>query len=305
MIFKSVKNGPLVWPTIEENGVTKPRENSELSHAEAIQADCDVKATNIILQGLPPEVYALLVKPTIWMHMTDYDELNTAKVALMANLSHYGSDVLAEKAQQLEPKLYDGNVIMNTYAITIPDSEETLMLAEESHPSPSCTPTKVAVPKELPKSVEISDLNANLHEQGLIIAAQKDELRKLKGKALVDNVVTTHTIAPEMLKIDVAPLAPRLLNNKTSHSDYLRITQEQAVILREVVEQGKSQNPLNNSLDSALPPRKPTVLETDTSKPEVRLVYSKKPRKSKTNVTVIKLKIIKSISANNKKPSKS
>nr|GEV39906.1 hypothetical protein [Tanacetum cinerariifolium] len=26
---------------------------------EAIQADCDVKATNIILQGLPPEVYAL------------------------------------------------------------------------------------------------------------------------------------------------------------------------------------------------------------------------------------------------------
>nr|GFB15689.1 hypothetical protein [Tanacetum cinerariifolium] len=28
--------------------------------SEAIQADCDVKATNIILQGLPPEVYALV-----------------------------------------------------------------------------------------------------------------------------------------------------------------------------------------------------------------------------------------------------
>ncbi|GKG43535.1 hypothetical protein Tco_0480219, partial [Tanacetum coccineum] len=27
---------------------------------------------------------------------SDYDELNTAKVALMANLSHYGSDALAE-----------------------------------------------------------------------------------------------------------------------------------------------------------------------------------------------------------------
>nr|GFA87823.1 integrase, catalytic region, zinc finger, CCHC-type, peptidase aspartic, catalytic [Tanacetum cinerariifolium] len=33
---------------------------SKLSAAEAIQADCDVKATNIILQGLPPEVYALV-----------------------------------------------------------------------------------------------------------------------------------------------------------------------------------------------------------------------------------------------------
>ncbi|GJZ09268.1 hypothetical protein Tco_0543551 [Tanacetum coccineum] len=58
-------------------------------------------------------------------------------------------------------------------------------------------------------------------------------------------------ITPEMLKIDVEPVAPRLLNNMTAHSEYLRHTQEQAVILREIVEQGKSQNPLNNSLDSA------------------------------------------------------
>ncbi|GJV94028.1 hypothetical protein Tco_1541841 [Tanacetum coccineum] len=54
-----------------------------------------------------------------------------------------------------------------------------------------------------------------------------------------------------MLKIDVEPIAPRLLNNRTAHSDYLRHTQEQAVILREVVEQGKSLNPLNNSFNSA------------------------------------------------------
>ncbi|GJY47888.1 hypothetical protein Tco_0437844 [Tanacetum coccineum] len=95
------------------------------------------------------------------------------------------------KAQQLEPKLYDGNVIKNTYKITIPDSEETLMLAEESRskmllkqqdlivlekkvnttpvdyassmnssdPSPSCRPTKVEVPKELPK---VSMVNMSL-----------------------------------------------------------------------------------------------------------------------------------------------
>ncbi|GKB20032.1 hypothetical protein Tco_0853955 [Tanacetum coccineum] len=51
--------------------------------------------------------------------------------------------------------------------------------------------------------------------------------------------------------------------------------------------------------------RKPTALEIDTPKPVVTLVYSRKPRKSKTNVPVRKPKIIKSISANNKKPSKS
>ncbi|GJU90381.1 hypothetical protein Tco_1302804, partial [Tanacetum coccineum] len=37
-----------------------------------------------------------------------------------------------KKAQQLEPKLYDGSIIKNTSAILIPNFEETLMLAEES-----------------------------------------------------------------------------------------------------------------------------------------------------------------------------
>ncbi|GJT49523.1 hypothetical protein Tco_0975680 [Tanacetum coccineum] len=46
-------------PSIEENGVARPKKYSELSAIEAIQADCDIKATNIILQRLPPEVYAL------------------------------------------------------------------------------------------------------------------------------------------------------------------------------------------------------------------------------------------------------
>ncbi|GJS32360.1 retrovirus-related pol polyprotein from transposon TNT 1-94, partial [Tanacetum coccineum] len=60
MILESVENGPLIWPSIEENGVTRPKKYSELSATKAIQADCDIKATNIILQGLPPEVYALV-----------------------------------------------------------------------------------------------------------------------------------------------------------------------------------------------------------------------------------------------------
>ncbi|GJZ43115.1 hypothetical protein Tco_0590370 [Tanacetum coccineum] len=60
MILESVENGPLIWPTIEENRVTRPKKYSESSATKAIQADCDVKATNIILQGLPPEVYALV-----------------------------------------------------------------------------------------------------------------------------------------------------------------------------------------------------------------------------------------------------
>nr|GEZ12476.1 hypothetical protein [Tanacetum cinerariifolium] len=60
MILESVEHDPLLWPTVEENGVTRLKKYSELSTTEAIQAECDVKATNIILQGLPPEVYPLV-----------------------------------------------------------------------------------------------------------------------------------------------------------------------------------------------------------------------------------------------------
>ncbi|GJS46379.1 hypothetical protein Tco_0596500 [Tanacetum coccineum] len=604
MILESVENGPLIWPMIKENGLTRPRKYSELTPADAIQVDCDVKATNIILQGLPPEVYALVsnhkVAKELWeriqllmqgtsltkqereyvklvrdLHTTnidqlhaylgqhefhanevrlmhernsdplalvehhkmdqlafledlgivegqatqtvithnaayqaddldaydsDCDELNTAKVALMANLSHYGSDALVEahnhdnvnnnminqvvqamssskqsnvvnhseteitsdsniipysqyviesqqaavqnsnssaqqdalilsvieqlktqvvnctkinldnksvndtltaelerykeqvkvlkegqnvdlrsndnvsdssaqsveidrlkqtlsehlkekeslmqtvtllkndfkkeesrnidreialekkikqldnivfkrdqsaqtvhmltkpqffydhttkqalgfqnpfylkKAQQLEPKLYDGNVIKNTSAIVIPDSEETLMLAEESRskmllkqkdpmmlekkvnttpvdyvnsvnspePTLSSRPTKVEVPKELPK---VSMVNTSLkklkyHLAGFDVVVKERTTPtaitevswgKLKGKAVVDNFVTKHTIDLEMLKIDVEPVTSKLLNKMTAHSA-IKHTQEEAAVLRD------------------------------------------------------------------------
>ncbi|GJU56543.1 retrovirus-related pol polyprotein from transposon TNT 1-94 [Tanacetum coccineum] len=229
-------------------------------------------------------------------------------------------------------------------------------------------------------------------------APLKDELRKLKGKGLADNVVSKHTIDPEMLKIDVEYLNPRLLNNRPAHSDYLKHTQEEAAILRggtrkitksskwilrlclsktyfklnansellcvncngcmlsdnydlcvldfinDVNARNKSKSvkkspkkkvwkptrkvftnigytlrptdrtftivgnacPLTRITTTAeVPLRKPTALESDTPKPVVTLVYSRKPRKSKTNVPVSKPKNIKSLSANKKEPSKS
>nr|GEU83574.1 hypothetical protein [Tanacetum cinerariifolium] len=269
---------------------------------------------------------------------SDCDEINTAKVALMANLSYYGSDDLVEihnhdnvnhnlinqtmqampfskqlnivnqseteitndsniipysqyKAQELEPELYDGNIIEKTNAIVICDSEETLMLAEESHfktrfipqtelyaeqafwsqnsmnspePTPSTRPTKVEskekdmVIKKLKERIkylsgnmkedkikkeleEIETINIELdhREKVLVITALKDNIRKLKGKAVVDYVVTSHPINSELLKVDVAQLAPKLQNNGTAHSNYLKHSQEETVTLREIVEQGR------------------------------------------------------------------
>ncbi|GJT77128.1 hypothetical protein Tco_1043853 [Tanacetum coccineum] len=70
MILNLVKEGPLDWGTIEADGVTKPKTYEELSKKEKHQVDCDLKATNIVLQGLPPDVYSLVnhrnVAKEIW-----------------------------------------------------------------------------------------------------------------------------------------------------------------------------------------------------------------------------------------------
>ncbi|GJV44595.1 hypothetical protein Tco_1429131 [Tanacetum coccineum] len=59
-----------------------------------------------------------------------------------------------------------------------------------------------------------------IKEKDLVITTLKNELRKVKGKDLANNVVTKHTIAPEMLKIDVEPIAPRLQIIETIHVDF-------------------------------------------------------------------------------------
>ncbi|GJW18704.1 retrovirus-related pol polyprotein from transposon TNT 1-94 [Tanacetum coccineum] len=71
IILNFVLNGPLVWPTIvEENGTSRTKKYEELLVAKKLQADSDLKATNIVLQGLPPDVYAIVnhhkVSKEIW-----------------------------------------------------------------------------------------------------------------------------------------------------------------------------------------------------------------------------------------------
>nr|GEV25985.1 retrovirus-related Pol polyprotein from transposon TNT 1-94 [Tanacetum cinerariifolium] len=101
------------------------------------------------------------------------------------------------------------------------------------------------------KSAENSNLNASLQEIFLVIKSLKDTLSKLKGKAVVNEAIHLHYIDPELLKIDVAPLAPKLRNNRTTHNDYLKSTQEETATLREIVKNKRLLNPLNTSLDYA------------------------------------------------------
>ncbi|GKA40636.1 retrovirus-related pol polyprotein from transposon TNT 1-94 [Tanacetum coccineum] len=98
------------------------------------------------------------------------------------------------------------------------------------------------------------DLKAQIQDKVFVITSLKNDLRKSKGKEIVENVVhipSATTIAPGMFKLDLVPLPPRLLQNREVHINYLRNTQEQANILREIVKQVKVKQPLDGDLDLA------------------------------------------------------
>ncbi|GJY75746.1 hypothetical protein Tco_0480862 [Tanacetum coccineum] len=362
------------------------------------------------------------------------------------------------KAQQLEPKLYDGNVIEKTNAIVIPNSEETLMLAEESQPTLSSRPTKVEVPQELPK---VSMLNTSLkklkhHLAGFVVVvkerttttaitegswgfehtkacfrdeiipfvkAPKDLFNTL-DQYLIDELYKVQNVFHQMeqyLKLETELLNKKDFIEKETYNKLFRSfttlekhcislevdsqlnkeifqrdnsmsnqsalsfdhyfelnelkaqSQEKDMVIKKLKERIKSLSgkmngdkikkdleeieTINIELDhkvskliaesskrkvwkptgkvftnigyiwkptgrtftivgnacpltkitttTEVPLRKPTSLESDTPTPAVTLVYSKKPKKSKTNVLFSKSKIIKSLSANKKEPSKS
>nr|GEY59340.1 hypothetical protein [Tanacetum cinerariifolium] len=114
------------------------------------------------------------------------------------------------------------------------------------------------------KFAENSDLNASLQEKVLVITALKNTISTLKGTAIVNEAVTLHPIDPELLKIDVAPLAPKLQNNWTAHNDYLKHTQEETATLREIVENERFLNPLNTSLDYACNTKQDRIQRTQS-----------------------------------------
>nr|GEY18965.1 integrase, catalytic region, zinc finger, CCHC-type, peptidase aspartic, catalytic [Tanacetum cinerariifolium] len=81
------------------------------------------------------------------------------------------------------------------------------------------------------KSVENMDLKAQIQDMVFVITSLKNNLRQIKGKEIVENaaqIPIATTIAPGMFKLDLDPLAPRLLKNREAHIDYLKHTQGQA-----------------------------------------------------------------------------
>ncbi|GKA78977.1 hypothetical protein Tco_0785514 [Tanacetum coccineum] len=195
------------------------------------------------------ELEAELIKQHNMVEKDEYNRLSKR----FSKLEHHC--ISLEIAMQLNKEIFQKNNIYDIDEIKTINIEVehrvTKLIAENEHLKqtykqlydsikPSCVrakeQTESLVNQLNQKSVEITDLNAQLQEKVFVITALKNDLRKFKGKDIVDNdaqVSNATTIAPGMYKLD-------------PH------TMEQAAILREVVEQAKSRNPLDSASYSAL-----------------------------------------------------
>ncbi|GJU86455.1 integrase, catalytic region, zinc finger, CCHC-type containing protein [Tanacetum coccineum] len=112
---------------------------------------------------------------------------------------------------------------------------------------------------EILEFFENNDLKAQLHDKETTICKLKEIIKSMSEKSKEENVnydyceIETKNVELEnrMFKLDLDPLAPRLLQNRESYIDYLKYTLEQAHILQGIVEQAKSKQPLDNALNFA------------------------------------------------------
>ncbi|GJZ00001.1 retrovirus-related pol polyprotein from transposon TNT 1-94 [Tanacetum coccineum] len=133
---------------------------------------------------------------------------------------------------------------------------------------------------------EIETKNVELENS---VARLISDYERVKGKEIVDiaaQIPSANTIVLGMFKLDLEPLAPRLLQNREAHIDYLKYTQEQADILQGIFEQAKAEQPLDKELDFALQKRLLSHPKTRSRKLGLKCSTSKcgsKPTGNKKN----------------------
>ncbi|GJR33292.1 retrovirus-related pol polyprotein from transposon TNT 1-94 [Tanacetum coccineum] len=188
------------------------------------------------------------------------------KIKQLDNIVYKRDQSTQTKAQQLEPKLYDGNVIRNTSAILIPDFEETLMLAEESRskmllkqqdpivlekkvittpnsmnssdPNPSCRPTKVDVRKNFLKST--------WDEIIPFVKALKD-LFNTFDQYLIDELSEVQNIFHQMEQA----VEQHHLESKTFEVKMNQVLNESERLLEQVINKDIVNIIMNSSMDNA------------------------------------------------------
>ncbi|GJT53144.1 retrovirus-related pol polyprotein from transposon TNT 1-94 [Tanacetum coccineum] len=158
-LFEQVQENDSLMKTVSDlKNDLKMEENRNIDREIALEKKIKQLDNIIFKRGQSAQTVHMMTKSKIC-----YD--HSTKQAIGFEKPFY-----LKKVRESKPMLYDGNTILKMDTIVVPDSDETLMLCEESpywkatsvpalDPSHSSTTVNVEVPKELPK---VSMVNTSL-----------------------------------------------------------------------------------------------------------------------------------------------
>ncbi|GKC67410.1 hypothetical protein Tco_1100008 [Tanacetum coccineum] len=185
-----------------------------------------LQAKDTIISKLKETIHSLRENANPDKVKKDIDEIETINI----ELEHSVAKLLSENEKLHKEKEHLKQTYNELYDLIKP----TRVRAKEQCEALIVNPNS--------KSVENEDLKAQIQEKIFANAALKNELRKLKGKNMLNTAVSkpnATTIALGMYKLDIEPISHRLKNNRDAHEDYLKKTIENTNTIRGLVERAR------------------------------------------------------------------
>ncbi|GJS81405.1 integrase, catalytic region, zinc finger, CCHC-type containing protein [Tanacetum coccineum] len=139
---------------------------------------------------------------------------------------------------------------------------------------------------EIQEFFHINEWQAKLKAKDVSIANLKKHIENLKGKNVVEKDAppnNANVIAPRMFRLDLEPLAPKLLKIRDAHIDYIKHTQEHADTLQEIVEHARALRLLDSDLDSACNTKTNRISRTTSSNQKNKVEDHPRSVKSSSN----------------------
>nr|GEY44921.1 hypothetical protein [Tanacetum cinerariifolium] len=278
-ILKSIDKGSFKMGKFRETlaegalhlGSERDRVFTDLTPEEKERFKADIHAMNILLQGLPKDIYTLINHYTdakdIWDNVKmlleeapiqylalnednvfqanqcdafdfDVDDASTIETLFMENLS--SADPIYDDAGPS----YDSDILSE-----VQDYDNYLDSVEQNKRFRAENEKVKQHYKELYDSIKIT--RAKTIEKTASLLTKNEKLKaQLKGKmkCITMDTVTPKVLAPSMYAIDVESSPPHNRNNREVHLDYLKHLKESIETLRETVEEARTKTPLDNAL---------------------------------------------------------
>ncbi|GJZ23562.1 hypothetical protein Tco_0561021, partial [Tanacetum coccineum] len=225
LLVDSVLNGPLDYGTVTEGGtattpaIVRKRRYDELTDAEKLREACDIKATNIVLQGLPQDIYNLERESKLYDEFDMFTlpewskfvtDVKLAKDLNNTNFDHlYGylkqheahaDEVLLMKERFLNPlalQHYYQAPIANHSLLVHLQSYQPFDVHQPSQASFPLMDSGLVVPSFLPSNDPISSLNKGYEGSGARSNATSTRVNRTRGSNTACQALESRVVLDE------------------------------------------------------------------------------------------------------------